>query len=141
MEKIDRFNIRVYGLLILEDALMILREPYAGEILLKFPGGGIEFGESLIEGLARELKEELNLELKSYRHFYTQEEFLVSKFKSNEQLLTIYYLIEVKNSEELIVMDHNIEEVIWIPMSQLTNDMVNLPIDQKVIEMLLKIWV
>lgn len=137
MEIIDRFNIRVYALLIEDGKIMILKEPYAGEILYKFPGGGIEFGEGIIAGLRRELKEELNLELKNYKHFYTQEEFLVSKFRKNEQLLTIYYRIEIEDIEALQMLDNNIEKIIWVPLNELSPQHVNLPIDKKVIEMLM----
>lgn len=133
MEKIDRFNVRVYGLLLHEGKIMILKEPYAGEILFKLPGGGIEFGEGLIDGLRRELKEELNLDLQSYQHFYTQEEFLASKFKANEQLFTIYYKIKVSDIKALKILDENIEEILWIPVSELAETHVNLPIDQFVI--------
>ena len=133
MEKIDRFNIRVYALIIHQDAILILKEPYAGEILYKFPGGGLEFGESLIDGLKRELKEELNLELTEANHFYTQEEFLVSKFRANEQLLTIYYKTKVDNIENLVRLDQSIQELMWIPLNKLSTQHVNLPIDQIVV--------
>ena len=84
---------------------MILKEPYAGEILYKLPGGGVEFGEGIIETLQREFREELNLELKNYTHFYTQEEFLVSRFRPHEQLITIYYIVEVENISHLQLLD------------------------------------
>lgn len=133
MEKIDRFNIRVYALIIHQDAILILKEPYAGEILYKFPGGGLEFGESLIDGLKRELKEELNLDLTEANHFYTQEEFLVSKFRANEQLLTIYYKTKVDKIENLVRLDQSIQELMWIPLNKLSTQHVNLPIDQIVV--------
>ena len=133
MEKIDTFNIRVYGLIIHQDSLLILKEPYAGEILFKFPGGGLEFGESLIDGLKRELKEELNLDLTEANHFYTQEEFLVSKFRANEQLLTIYYKTKVDKIENLVRLDQSIQELMWIPLNKLSTQHVNLPIDQIVV--------
>lgn len=137
MEKIDRFNIRVYALIIHQDAILILKEPYAGEILYKFPGGGLEFGESLIEGLKRELKEELNLNLTEASHFYTQEEFMVSKFRANEQLLTIYYKAKVDNIENLTKFDQAIQELIWVPLKELSTNHVNLPIDQVVVKKLM----
>lgn len=133
MEKIDRFNIRVYALIIHQDAILILKEPYAGEILYKFPGGGLEFGESIIDGLKRELKEELNLDLTEASHFYTQEEFLVSKFRANEQLLSIYYKAKVDNIENLVRLDQSIQELMWIPLNKLSTQHVNLPIDQIVV--------
>lgn len=137
MEKIDTFNIRVYGLIIHQDSLLILKEPYAGEILFKFPGGGLEFGESLIDGLKRELKEELNLNLTEASHFYTQEEFMVSKFRANEQLFTIYYKAKVDNIEDLTKFDQTIQELIWVPLKKLSTNHVNLPIDQVVVKKLM----
>lgn len=137
MEKIDTFNIRVYALIIHQDAILILKEPYAGEILFKFPGGGLEFGESLIDGLKRELKEELNLNLTEASHFYTQEEFMVSKFRANEQLLTIYYKAKVDNIEDLTKFDQAIQELIWVPLKELSTNHVNLPIDQVVVKTLM----
>lgn len=138
MEKIDTFNIRVYGLLVHNQSLLIIKEPYAGEILYKLPGGGLEFGESLIDGLKRELKEELDLDLCAARHFYTQEDFMVSRFRANEQLLLIYFLIEVDNIQDLKKRDPSIDEIMWIPLNELKTQHVNLPTDQLVIERFLK---
>ena len=137
MEKIDRFNIRVYGLLIFENQLMILKEPYAGEILYKFPGGGLEFGEGVIECLEREFLEELNLKITKTHHFYTQEGFLASKFRKNEQLLTVYYMVEVESITELKLLDNSIEEVIWCDLNKYQKSPLILPIDQLVWDKLL----
>ena len=46
-----------------------LHEEHCGEILLKFPGGGLEFGESLTDCLHREFKEELSIEIEILDHF------------------------------------------------------------------------
>lgn len=138
MEKINRFNVRVYGLLIHQNSFLILNEYYAGEILNKLPGGGVELGEGLIDCLKRELKEELNLNLKKAEHFYTQEHFEPSKFRDNEQLLTIYYSIKVENITDLQVLDQSIQELHWIPMQELKPEHVSLPVDKKVISKLLK---
>ena len=87
---IDKINIRVYAIYLNEkNELMALDEGYAGEKLIKLPGGGLEFGEGTIECLHREFAEELNLKIEVLEHFYTQEDFLVSRFRENEQLLTI----------------------------------------------------
>jgi 8-oxo-dGTP pyrophosphatase MutT (NUDIX family) len=55
--------------------LMALDEGYAGEKLVKLPGGGLEFGEGTLECLHREFAEELNLKIEVLEHFYTQEDF------------------------------------------------------------------
>ena len=55
-----KFNVRVYGVYIKEGALLVSDEFRMGMNMTKLPGGGLEFGEGIEEGLAREWKEELN---------------------------------------------------------------------------------
>lgn len=128
---VDKINIRVYAIYLNDKKeLMALDECYAGEKLVKLPGGGLEFGEGTLECLHREFAEELNLKIKVLEHFYTQEEFLVSRFRENEQLLTIYYKVEILNLHELEILDDSIENIKWI--SLLEEDPLPLPIDQVV---------
>ena len=129
--EIDSFNIRVYGVCLnAKNEILVLHEEYVGQYLTKLPGGGLEFGEGTIECLSRELNEELNLKIKSVEHFYTQEEFIVSRFKENQQLLTIYYLVELEDIQELLIMDPCIENIEWLPVAE--NDPFELPIDKVV---------
>ena len=138
MEKLNAFTIRIYGVLVENNKLMRLKEPYWGEILYKLPGGGLEYGEGTLECLARELKEELNLELDTAELFYVQEDFIRSKFKGNEQLFTVYYKITCKNITDLKIIDKNIEEVNWIDLNELSPDLMTLPVDKIVVEKLLR---
>ena len=132
---IDKINIRVYAIYLNEkNELMALDEGYAGEKLIKLPGGGLEFGEGTIECLHREFAEELNLKIEVLEHFYTQEDFLVSRFRENEQLLTIYYTVNILNLEELNILDDCIENVKWISLHE--ENPLPLPIDKIVFEKL-----
>ena len=132
---IDKINIRVYAIYLNEkNELMALDEGYAGEKLIKLPGGGLEFGEGTIECLHREFAEELNLKIEVLEHFYTQEEFLVSMFRENEQLLTIYYTVNILNLDELKILDESIENVKWISLQE--ENPLPLPIDKIVFEKL-----
>ena len=132
---IDRINIRVYAIYLNEkNELMALDEGYAGEKLIKLPGGGLEFGEGTIECLHREFAEELNLKIEVLEHFYTQEDFLVSRFRENEQLLTIYYTVNILNLEDLNILDDSIENVKWISLHE--ENPLPLPIDKIVFEKL-----
>ena len=132
---IDKINIRVYAIYLNEkNELMALDEGYAGEKLIKLPGGGLEFGEGTIECLHREFAEELNLKIEVFEHFYTQEDFFVSRFRENEQLLTIYYNVNILNLDELKILDESIENVKWISLYE--ENPLELPIDQIVFQKL-----
>ncbi|WKS94352.1 NUDIX hydrolase [Riemerella columbina] len=132
---IDKINVRAYGICLnAKQEVLILKEKYAGISLVKFPGGGLEYGEGLIETLHREFREELNLEIEVLEHFYTQEDFLISKFRENEQLLTVYYLVKVLNIEALQIHEPNIDHVDWHPISG--ENIFPLPIDARVFERL-----
>ncbi len=132
---IDKINIRVYAIYLNEkNELMALDEGYAGEKLIKLPGGGLEFGEGTLECLHREFAEELNLKIEVLEHFYTQEDFLVSRFRENEQLLTIYYNVNILNLDDLKILDDSIEKVKWISLHE--ENPLPLPIDQIVFQKL-----
>lgn len=134
---IDKINVRVYATVIKDKKILSLHEEYVGDHLLKFPGGGLEFGESILECLHREFDEELNLKITNLQHLYTQEGFLVSKFRDNEQLLTIYYLAEIVDEEDLIIRDSCIEKIEWISLDNEENPF-PLPIDKIVFDLLKK---
>lgn len=88
------FNVRVYGLLIDEHKRILLSdEERNGTRFIKFPGGGLEFGEGLLEGLKREFLEECNLQVQVERHFYTTDFFVASAFGGG-QLISVYYLVK-----------------------------------------------
>lgn len=131
------FNVRIYGLLVIENKLLIIREPFAGTIIDKFPGGGLEYGEGTRECLIREFKEELNLEIEVLEHFYTQDYFLQSRFDENEQILMIYYKVSAKDISQLEVLDTDIQELIWIHLDQLSTDDLTLETDKLIVKMLL----
>lgn len=126
---IDKFNIRIYACAIKNQNVLVLHEQYAGTQLMKLPGGGLEFGESILDCLHREFAEELNLKIKIIEHLYTQEDFLISRFRENEQLLTIYYIVEIQDDSELQIMDPSIEKIEWLPL-ETSEAVFPLPIDK-----------
>ena len=54
-KNINSFNIRVYGLIIESGSILLSKELIMGEEVFKFPGGGLEYGEGLIEGLNKRI--------------------------------------------------------------------------------------
>ena len=134
---IDKINIRVYAAVVKDKKVLALFEEYAGEHLMKFPGGGLEFGEGTLDCLHREFEEELNAKIRIVEHLHTQEDFVVSRFRDNEQLLTIYYQVEIIDETEFLIMDPCIEKIEWIEIDQPGNPF-QLPVDRVVFDVLKK---
>jgi len=122
------FNIRVYALCIVNNEILTLKEPFAGNMVVKLPGGGLEFGEGTADCLKREFKEELNLEITVGDAFYIQEDFVPSLAKDGKQLLTLYFFATIIDLHNLEIIDKNIQEVNWIPLT--ANNPFTLPVDK-----------
>ena len=134
---IKSFNIRVYALIIECDHILISKELIKDEILFKFPGGGLEFGEGLIEGLQREANEELNQSLNEIEHFYTTDFFQRSTFDSKDQLISIYYTAKLSsklvNKLKKPIKDQPL--FIWKKIKDLKENDLGFSIDKKVLKM------
>jgi ADP-ribose pyrophosphatase YjhB (NUDIX family) len=88
------FNVRVYGLLINSgNNILISDEQEYGMRFTKFPGGGLELGEGLIDGLKREFMEECNVDIEVAEHFYTTDFYVKSAF-NNSQVISVYYTVK-----------------------------------------------
>jgi 8-oxo-dGTP diphosphatase len=90
------FNVRVYGLLINQNnEVLVSDEEEYGFRFSKFPGGGLELGEGLIDGLKREFVEECGAEIEVLSHFYTTDFFEKSSF-NDSQVISVYYIVKEK---------------------------------------------
>jgi 8-oxo-dGTP diphosphatase len=87
------FNIRVYGLIIKENEILVSYENIDGFKMTKLPGGGLEFGEGILDGLQRELYEELGTKANAPELFHVTEQYIESVFAKREQVIAVYYLI------------------------------------------------
>lgn len=133
------FTIRVYAIIVQNHCLLLSRERIQGELYVKFPGGGLEFGEGTRDCIRRELKEELNSESEILDHFYTTDFFQPSAFHHTPtQVLSIYYTVIVKHPDTLKTVNRNSkgEGVYWVALSELSEDEVSLPIDKIVLKKL-----
>lgn len=134
--KIKSFNLRVYALIIERDSILVSRELIGGKYLYKFPGGGLQYGEGLIEGLQRESMEEMNQNLKNIKHFYTTDFFQQSQFDSKDQLIAIYYKAnltsKINNKLKVPIKDFPVFE--WKKIIDFSAKDLHFPIDKFVLE-------
>ncbi len=145
------FNIRVYGLLIdSQKRLLVSDEFIRGSYITKLPGGGLEFGEGTKDCLKREFKEETGMNVTVGEHFYTTDFFMISAFNNVDQIVSIYYFVNVSapivletktkpfDFTTLQTANPNscCEVFRWVAWDELNEESLTLPIDKVVVKML-----
>lgn len=142
---VNRFNVRVYGILLHAGSVLVSDELVQGVRVTKFPGGGLEPGEGTLDCLRREVMEELAVEVLRPKHYYTTDFFQQSAYWPEDQIISIYYAFEVSDPERLATgvpapgngaaPDQRFR---WLPLGRARAEDVDLPIDRVVLRALLK---
>ena len=137
-KEIKSFNLRVYALIIEQEYILVSIELIMGKYLYKFPGGVLEYGEGLIEGLQRESMEEMNQNLKDIEHFYTTDFYQQSQFDSKDQLIAIYYKAKLtsKINNKLKVPIKDLPVFEWKKIIDFSEEDLHFPTDKFVFNLL-----
>lgn len=131
-----RFNVRVYGIWVESGRVLISDEEIKGQSIIKFPGGGVEYGEGTIDALKREWKEELDIDIQILEHFYTTDYFQKSVF-DDTQVISIFYKVQPQIQTDYIFNKNNNESCYWVKLEELTEDTFTLPIEKRVAKLLI----
>lgn len=139
-------TIRVYGLIIDHGKILLTDEYRMGMKMSKFPGGGLEDGEGILDCLKREIREELGHEIIDHQHFYTTDFFQQSMFHPTEiQVINVYYFLKLNEPFLFSVTEKRFDfakltdgaqTFRWVKLNQLTEEDVDLPIDKFLIKLL-----
>ncbi len=92
-------NTRAYGIIIFEKKLLVCNEVINNYYATKFPGGGVEAGESPEEALQREIIEELNVS-SVIKYIVHSPGTLLSPW-NNKKYTPIYYLTEIQGTPKV----------------------------------------
>jgi 8-oxo-dGTP pyrophosphatase MutT (NUDIX family) len=148
MTGINRFNIRIYGLLTDHGRILLTDEFRLGIFMTKFPGGGLNFGEGPVDCLKREFLEELDTEILEYEHYYTTEFFQPTTLLPSEfQLINVYYLVKVKKPYRFRTTEkkYDFPEVAdgaqcfrWVRIEELSEEEFTFPIDKYLLKKIKK---
>lgn len=139
----SRFNVRCYGIWIHQNRILICRENGGLMEMVKFPGGGLEYGEGLVECLYREFMEETGTSLNHHELLWINDFYQQSAFHQGDQLISVYYLVsastlpaetkvtEIRDGKEWQI------QLEWVPLSQLKPDDMTFPVDQVLVQRLI----
>jgi ADP-ribose pyrophosphatase YjhB (NUDIX family) len=136
-----KLTVRVYGLLEWDGALLLSRENIKGQLYVKFPGGGLEWGEGPRETVVREFKEEAGVSVRAEGHFYTTDFFVPSSFHARMQVISLYYRVSCAQPETIPVAAQPYQAALpapgdmvlfWQPRKSLREEQLDLPIDKHV---------
>lgn len=135
------FNIRVYGILISDQQVLLSDERINGKEYTKFPGGGLELGEGTRDCLKREFKEEMNLDIEVGPHLYTTDFYQQSAFNPAHQIISIYYFVNpledfVNSRIKVHEKQSEIATVRFVDLNRFSENDVTLPIDKIVAKLL-----
>jgi len=125
LKKVEpRIRAGVKALIVHQQKILIIYEKLAnGEIICDFPGGGMDYGETIEETLKREVKEEVGIEIELVKPVGNWS-FILTKHKV--QILCLGYQCRVKGSIKLDFSHNPAKEDIikagWYTQTELLND-------------------
>lgn len=141
-----KYTIRVYMLIVNERMEILLSDEYQLDMkMVKFPGGGMEYGEGSIDCLQREATEEFGQSLANIRHFYTTDYYQKALFFDDHQLISIYYLADLTEQLRIRVSDRPFDfpelkngqqSFRWVSLKDIQEEDLTFPVDRKVIGLL-----
>ena len=128
---------RAYGILINEAQEVLISDEFRfGRYFRKFPGGGVEKGEGIIDALKREFQEELSLEIDAHEFLFFNDYFQQSSFDPFPQVTCFYYLVQCSGAKDMILKSYvtplteDGEKQQWIPIKKLNVASLTFPIDR-----------
>jgi 8-oxo-dGTP pyrophosphatase MutT (NUDIX family) len=88
---IERFRPAIYGVLIQDGQVLLVRAPQAFLGVVGFPGGGIEPGEAPLDALRREFVEETGVVVEPTRLLWATTELHRARLRPAQQLIAIHW--------------------------------------------------
>jgi len=118
--EVTKFRVALYGVLIENGRVLLTDTTVPSGVITNFPGGGLELGESPLEAIAREFREETSIEVSIGELLFCSQVFQQNPEYPHEQLMHIYYRVFRAAGE--VVTTGNDDDVIgvhWVSPSEL----------------------
>jgi ADP-ribose pyrophosphatase YjhB (NUDIX family) len=137
------FNIKVFGLLLKDNAVLVSDELHGSNAVTTFPGDELEFGESIEDCLIRSYEDALDIEVKIDQLFYVNDFYQASQIDAKEQIVCIYFIIEqidhksIKTVKKTFAFPPHIKQCFrWMKIDKIRQMDIASIVDQEVVKML-----
>ena len=137
IEKI-RPRVRVAGILIEDDRILLIEHTKNNRKYWLVPGGGVDWGESAAEALIREFKEETGLDIEVEKFLFISETIAPDKQK---HVINLYFKIKkAENSSNIMKLGEEkiLTDLRFIPEDEIKNIKLYPNIKEKLIKLLNK---
>ncbi|MEW6515275.1 MAG: NUDIX domain-containing protein [candidate division FCPU426 bacterium] len=114
MKRLPR--IRVAGVAVKGDCLLLVRHRRDGREYYLLPGGGLEWGETCAEGLAREFMEELSLRVSVGRLLCVNESL---EPRGRRHILNLTFHVRLRGGRLRVNRDRRLQGACWVKRKDL----------------------
>ena len=129
----NKFYVATKGIVLNHhNQILIIQRAEGGrhENMWEFPGGMVEFGELPEEALAREIKEEVNLDIDILKYMYSWK-----WIENNEQVVGVSYLCRCKDVSTLkLSFEHRNYK--WVNISEILDSELDGDIKRNIIKVM-----
>lgn len=109
-----KLRVGVYGILIHDNSVLMVRTKSGSRWIYNFPGGGVEPDEGLGEALIRECQEEIGADVIVKDQIYSTKELFTHDDFTHFYMFNLYYVIELKDKKTITADDTK-----WFPIDNL----------------------
>lgn len=111
-------RVRVAAIIVQDGALLMVRHVKGEETYWLLPGGGVDYGESLVEALERELREEASVEIRA-GDLVLANDSIAPDF--SRHTVNLYFDAKIVSGTIARGIDERVVEVRFIPLDELTS--------------------
>ncbi len=133
----SQIRIRVAGILVKDQKILLVRHEKNGQSYYLLPGGGVEFGETAGQALTREFMEEVGLSVEVGKLVMVQDSIPPDRHR---QVLNLYFLVQTQGTEIKVTQDKVLKGAAFFALDQFQTLKVNPNIKKEILEGEINHW-